>query len=79
MLSSYFHSVAAEDPTHPKDRASLTLKNPLLWIQLEFQLYMLELFTDFNLLFKSEKPLFHKIKVEVEILSDKTDNEFHED
>ena len=67
-LSSYSQGVAAKDPTHANDRALQALKNPLLQIQLEFQLYVLELFTDFNLLFQSEKPLFHKIKVEVEIL-----------
>ena len=67
-LCSYFQLVVAEDPTHANDRAWQALKNPLLRIQLEFQLYVLELFTDFNLLFQSEKPLFHKIKLEVEIL-----------
>ncbi|CAD6208095.1 GSCOCG00012721001-RA-CDS, partial [Cotesia congregata] len=45
-----------------------TMDNRFTYVTLQFLSYALELFTDFNRLFQSEKPLLHKVKPEVEKL-----------
>lgn len=45
-----------------------TMDNRFTYVTLQFLSYALELFTDFNTLFQSERPLLHKVKPEIEKL-----------
>ncbi|XP_050505697.1 uncharacterized protein LOC126883968 [Diabrotica virgifera virgifera] len=67
-LRAYFKESVSEDPSHVTETMLETLNHPLTEVYLKFMSYVLELMTDFNILFQSEKPLLYRVKPETENL-----------
>ncbi|CAG9835526.1 unnamed protein product [Diabrotica balteata] len=63
-LKAYFTELVFEDPSLTTDEMISTMNNQFTQIYLEFMSYVLEIMTEFNTLFQTNKPLLHKLKPE---------------